>query len=118
MTSPRSRSRRRTGCLFTLTGKGNGATVRIKGGKVRISVRGKVKASAKCSGTVFLTVKKGKTLLSARTAKLSSKCRFSKTLNLSRAKVAKTKKLAVTVRFSGNTVLKAASQNMTVRVPR
>ena len=55
---------------------------------MKIVVKGKIKvpagvnAKAACSGTVFLTIKKGKKLLSARNAKLSKSCSFSKTISL------------------------------------
>jgi photosystem II stability/assembly factor-like uncharacterized protein len=98
--------------------KGSTGTARIVGGKVRIVVRGKLKAASGCSGSVVLTVKKGKTLLTARTARVGTKCTFNKTISLSRKKVGAAKKLAVTVRFGGNTVLKPTSQNVTVRVKR
>ena len=97
---------------------GNTGTAKIVGGKVRIVVRGKLKAASGCSGSVVLTVKKGKTLLTARTARVGSKCTFAKTISLPRKKLGTARKLAVTVRFGGNTVLKPTSQNMTVRVKR
>jgi hypothetical protein len=97
---------------------GNTGSAKVVGGKVRIVVRGQLKAASGCSGSVVLTVKKGKTLLTARTARVGAKCTFAKTISLSRAKVGRAKKLVVTVRFGGNTVLKPTSQNVTVRVKR
>jgi hypothetical protein len=75
-----------------------------------------VNAKAACTGTVLLTIKKGKTLLTARNAKLGKTCSFSKTISLTKSKVGKTKKLAITVRFQGNTLLKPKTQNLTVKV--
>jgi photosystem II stability/assembly factor-like uncharacterized protein len=98
--------------------KGSTGTAKVVGGKVRVVVRGKLKASSGCSGSVVLTVKKGKTLLTARTARVGKKCTFNKTISLSRKKVGTAKKLVITVRFGGNTVLKPTSQNVTVRVKR
>ena len=98
--------------------KGSTGGAKIVGGKVRVVVRGKLKASSGCSGSVVLTVKKGKTLLTARTARVGKKCTFNKTISLSRKKVGAAKKLVITVRFGGNTVLKPTSQNVTVRVKR
>ncbi len=58
----------------------------MSGGKVKIVVKGKIKvpagvnAKAACTGTVLLTIKKGKKLLTARNAKLGKTCTFSKTI--------------------------------------
>jgi hypothetical protein len=75
-----------------------------------------VNAKSACSGTVFLTIKKGKKLLSARNAKLGKSCGFSKTISLSKSKVGSTKKLAITVRFQGNTILKPVTKNLSATV--
>lgn len=109
---------------FTLTGSGNGASARVSGGKVKIKVKGKIKVPAgvnkasACKGTVLLTIKKGKTLLTARNAKLGKTCTFSKTISLSASKVKGARKLAVTVRFQGNSVLKPKTQNLSVKIKR
>jgi len=107
---------------FTLSGKGNGATAKLVGGKVKIIVKGKIKvpagvnAKSACSGTVLLTIKKGKKLLSARNAKLSKSCAFTKTISLSKSKVGSAKKLGITVRFQGNSILKPTTKNLTATV--
>ena len=107
---------------FTLSGKGNGATAKVSKGKVKVVVKGKVKvpagvsASAACSGTVQLTIKKGKTLLTARNATLSKKCAFTKTVSLTKSKVGKAKKLGITVRFQGNSLLKPSTKNLSVKI--
>ena len=85
---------------------------------MKIVVKGKIKvpsgvnAKAACTGTVFLTIKKGKKLLTARNAKLSKTCAFTKTISLSKSKVGSAKKLAITVRFQGNTILKPVTKNL------
>jgi hypothetical protein len=98
--------------------QGAKGTVRVAGGKVKVTVRGKLGAASGCTGSVFLTVKKGKTLLTARSAPLKKQCTFAKTISLSRRKVGKAKKLVVTVRFAGNNVLKPTTRNVTIRMKR
>ena len=64
---------------------------------MKIVVKGKIKvpsgvnAKTACTGTVNMTIKKGKTLLTARNAKLSKKCAFTKTISLSKSKVGSAK---------------------------
>lgn len=109
---------------FTLTGKGNGATAKISGGKVKVVIKGKitvpsgVNAKSACSGTVQMTIKKGKTLLTARNAKLSKTCSFTKTVSLSKSKVGSAKQLAITVRFQGNSILKPVTKNLAATIRR
>ncbi len=109
---------------FTLSGKGNGASAKVSGSKVKITVRGKIKvpagvnAKAACTGTVLLTIKKDRTLLTARNAKLGRTCAFSKTISISRSKVGGAKKLSITVRFQGNSLLKPKTQNLTAKIRR
>ena len=109
---------------FTLTGKGNGATAKLTGGKVKVVIKGKVKvpsgvsAKAACTGTVQMTIKKGKRLLTARNAKLSKTCTFTKTVSLSKSKVGSAKQLAITVRFQGNSILKPVTKNLTAKIKR
>jgi hypothetical protein len=109
---------------FTLTGKGNGATAKISGGKVKIVVKGKIKvpsgvsAKTACTGTVNMTIKKGKTLLTARNAKLSKTCAFTKTISLSKSKVGSAKRLKITVRFQGNSILKPTTKNLSATIKR
>jgi len=114
----------RPAATFSLSGKGNGATARFSGGKVKVVVKGKLKvpsgvnAKAACSGTVFLTIKKGKKLISARTAKLGKTCGFSKTISLSKSKVGSAKRLKITVRFQGNSILKPTTKNLSATIKR
>jgi len=109
---------------FTLTGKGNGATAKVSGGKVKVVVKGKIKvpsgvsAKTACTGTVQMTIKKGKTLLTARNAKLSKTCTFTKTISLAKSKVGTTRSLAITVRFQGNSILKPTTKNLTAKIKR
>jgi hypothetical protein len=108
----------------SLSGKGNGASARIRGSKVKFTIKGAiavpagVNKSAACNGSVLLTIKNGKALISARTAKITKSCTFSKTVNLARKKVGRAKKLAVTMRFQGNTFLRPSTKNLSVKIRR
>lgn len=107
-----------------LTGSGTSTSARIRGRKVRLVIRGRVRlpagtsAAQACSGRVALTIKTGRRLLSARNATLRRDCRFSKTINLSRGKVGSARSLRVTARFQGNGILKPHARTFTVRVRR
>lgn len=109
---------------FTLTGKGNGASAKISGGKVKVVIKGKIKvpsgvsAKSACSGTVQMTIKKGKTLLTARNAKLGKTCSFTKTVSLAKSKVGSATSLKITVRFQGNSILKPVTKNLTAKIKR
>ena len=65
-----------------------------------------------------MTIKKGKTLLTARNAKLSKKCTFTKTISLSKSKVGSAKSLKITVRFQGNSILKPTTKNLSATIKR
>ena len=67
---------------------------------------------------MLFTIKKGKKLLTARNAKLSKKCTFTKTITLAKSKVGSAKKLAITVRFQGNTILKPTTKNLSAKIKR
>ncbi|MDA0179701.1 hypothetical protein OJ997_05305 [Solirubrobacter phytolaccae] len=109
---------------FTLTGAGNGASAKVSGGKVKVVIKGKIKVPAgvstktACTGTVQMTIKKGKKLLTARNAKLSKSCSFTKTVSLSKSKVGSAKQLAITVRFQGNAAIKPVTKNLTAKIKR
>ncbi len=91
---------------------------------MKIVVKGKIKvpsgvnAKTACTGTVNMTIKKGKTLLTARNAKLSKKCAFTKTISLSKSKVGSAKRLKITVRFQGNSILKPTTKNLSATIKR
>ena len=101
-----------------------GATAKIVGKRVRVRARGTVTlpAGASCSGKVKLTVKRPRTTLAKRTAKLtrkSGKCRFGKTIYIKRSKVGlSTTSLRLKVSFRGNAVLKAGSTTKTLVIKR
>lgn len=100
---------------------------RVKGGKIRITLKGSfgmppgITMAQGCTGEVVLTVKKRRTLITARTTKLSrtkTRCSYRKTINIRSAKVGQAKTLRATVRFQGNAFLAAASRTYTVKVKR
>jgi hypothetical protein len=110
---------------LVLSGPGNSATAVIIGDRVRIRMRGTIKPPAgvsvvaACNGKVRLTIKKKrKTLLKTRAAlKLrNGKCRFGKTVFLSRRQAGRGTRLRLKVRFPGNSVLKAGQTTKTLIV--
>ena len=106
------------------TGRGNGATAKIVGNRVRVRARGTVllPAGASCSGKVKLTVKRKRTTLAKRTAKLkrkSGKCRFGKTMYIKRSKVGRTTtRLRLKVAIRGNTALKGTPLTKTLVIKK
>jgi hypothetical protein len=101
-----------------------GGGVRRVRGKYVLKVKGSFKlppgytVAQACNGTIILTVKKGRTLITARTTKLSSTCTYRKTIQISRRKLGRAKKLRLTVRFGGNRFLAATEKTYTVKVKR
>ena len=98
------------------------ATFRRKGARVSIRVRGKIKlpvgtsAAEGCRGNVVLTLRRGKRRVAARTAKLSTRCGYVKTIVVKRRALRRTKTLRLTVRFTGNSSLRGASRTFKKRV--
>jgi len=111
----------------SFTGRGNSLTAKIVGNRVRIRARGTIKLPAgaprsACSGKIKLTVKRKRTTLAKRSAKLkrkNGKCRFGKTIFIRRSKVGRsTTRLRLKVSFRGNAVLKAGSTTKTLVIKR
>ncbi len=108
----------------SFTGPGNQLSAKIVGNRVRVRARGTIKPPAgvsvrtACKGKVKLTVKKQRTTLATRSAKLKltrGKCRFGKTIFIKRSKVGKrTTRLRLKVSFAGNRVLRAGSTTKTL----
>jgi hypothetical protein len=99
-----------------------GGAARKKGRFVTLRVKGKLKipagltAAQACKGQVFIRVLKGKKLLVARVAKVSSKCGYTKTIRIARSKVGKAKKLTLVIGFSGSSSVGASQKKYTVKV--
>jgi hypothetical protein len=98
--------------------------VKKKGGRYVIPIKGgyrlppSVQAKLGCKGDIVFTMKKGKRLVSARTTKLKSTCRYSKSFSVAKSKLGSTKKVGITVRFSGNAFLAPVKRTYQVKVPR
>jgi hypothetical protein len=109
---------------FTLSGRGNGATARVSKSRVKVAVKGRVKlppgvdAATACSGTVKMTVKKGKKVVGTSNVKLTRACEFSKSVNVARRRVGSSRRLNVEMRFPGNAELKPVTQKLSVRIRR
>jgi hypothetical protein len=106
------------------TGRGNRLDAKIVGNRVRVRARGTIKlpAGARCSGKVKLKVKRKRTTLAQRSAKLkrkSGKCRFGKTIFIKRSKVGRsTTRLRLKVSITGNTALKFAPLTKTLVIKK
>jgi hypothetical protein len=109
------------------TGRGNNLSAKIVGNRVRVRARGTIRLPAgaslsACSGKVKLTVKRKRTTLAKRSAKLkrkNGKCRFGKTIFIKRSKVGRsTTRLRLKVSFRGNAVLKAGSTTKTLVIKK
>ena len=100
------------------------ASAKIVGNRVRVRARGTVAlpGGASCRGKVKLTVKRKKTTLATRTAKLkrkSGKCRFGKTISIRRSKVGRTTtRLRLKVEIKGNAKLKPAPLTKTLVIKK
>jgi len=100
------------------------ATIRRSGGKLRITVKGRLRLptgitrQVGCRGNVIATVKKGKRLISARVIKLSRGCSFKRTITLRRSKVGRAKRLGITLRLEGNDIVGTTRKSYKLRVPR
>jgi hypothetical protein len=112
---------------FDFKGRGNSLTAKIIGRRVRVRIRGAVKppkdvsVRSACSGRIKLTLRKKKRKLAASTVKLKlkrGKCRFAKTVFIPRRKVGKATSLRLTVRFTGNSVLRAGLKRYTLLITR
>jgi hypothetical protein len=112
---------------FDFKGKGNSLTAKIVGRRVRVRVRGAIKppkgvgVRSACSGRIKLTLHKKMRKLATRTVKLKlkkGKCRFAATVFIPRKKVGNATSLRLTVRFSGNSVLKAGQRRYTLVITR
>jgi hypothetical protein len=108
----------------SFTGPGNSLGAKIVGNRVRVRARGTVAlpAGARCSGKVKLTVKRKRTTLAKRTAKLKSKsgkCRFGKTIFIKRSKVGRTTtRLRLKVAVTGNAALSFAPVTKTLVIKK
>jgi hypothetical protein len=111
----------------SFTGPGNQLSAKIVGNRVRIRARGTIKLPAgaprsACRGKIKLTVKRKRTTLAKRSAKLkrkNGKCRFGKTMFIKRSKVGRsTTSLRLKVSFGGNAVLKAGSTTKTLVIKK
>jgi hypothetical protein len=111
--------------VFSFKGRGNTLTALIVGRRIKVRIKGSIglpsdaDPTTACTGKVRLKLKKRKRVMLNRTARVHFKkgrCRFKKTAYLKRRKVGKTRRLALKVRFMGNTVLKAGSKKFTLIV--
>jgi hypothetical protein len=94
-----------------------------KGGKFTIPIKGGytlpkgVTATLGCKGEIIFTMKKVKTLISARSTTLNKQCRYAKRFTVAKKKVGSAKKVAITIRFPGNPWLAPVKKTYQVKVP-
>jgi photosystem II stability/assembly factor-like uncharacterized protein len=108
-------------------GPGNKLDAKIVGNRVRVRARGTIKLpagtpSSACKGKIKLTVKRKRTTLAKRSAKLkrkSGKCRFGKTIFIKRSKVGRTTtRLRLKVAVTGNAALSFAPVTKTLVIKK
>ena len=98
--------------------------VKQQGGRYVIPIKGgyrlpkSVAPRLGCTGEIVFTMKKGKRLVSARTTKLNSGCRYAKSFTVAKSKIGTAKTLGITVRFAGNPWLAPVKKTYQVKVPR
>ena len=98
--------------------------VKKKGGRYVIPIKGgyrlpkNVNAKLGCTGDIVFTMKKAKRLVSARSTKLNTACKYNKSFSVAKSKIGSTKKVGITVRFSGNAWLAPVKKNYQVKVPK
>ena len=91
---------------------------------MRITLDGKlgrpagVSAAQGCRGSIVATVRRGRKRIARESLPLSRSCRFHHVGVLSRKKVKQARKLAVTLRFSGNATLAAVTRTYKVKLRR
>ncbi|MEO8686771.1 MAG: hypothetical protein ABI611_00965 [Solirubrobacteraceae bacterium] len=101
-----------------------GKAKRISRGRVRITLDGKlgrpagISAAQGCHGSIVATVRRGARRIARESLRLSRSCRFHRVGVLSRKKVKQARKLRVTLRFTGNAALAAATRAYKVRLRR
>jgi len=94
------------------------------GGKYVIPIKGGYKLPKGvaprlgCTGEVLFTMKKVKTLISARSTKLDAGCRYAKRFRVASGKVGAAKTVAITIRFAGNAWLAPVKRTYQVPVPK
>jgi hypothetical protein len=97
---------------------------KAKGGKYVIPIKGGyrlpkgVMANLGCAGEVLFTMKKAKTLISARSTKLNASCKYAKSFSVASGKVGSAKTVGITIRFPGNAWLAPVKRTYQVKVPR
>jgi hypothetical protein len=95
-----------------------------KGGKFKIPIKGGytlpkgVTAALGCRGEIIFTMKKAKTLISARSTTLNQQCRYAKSFTVAKKKVGSAKTIAITIRFPGNPFLAPVKKTYQVKVPK
>ena len=97
---------------------------RISGGRVRITIDGRlgrpagVSAARGCRGRVVATVRRGTKRIARESLPLGRTCRFHRVGVLSRKQVKRAPRLALTLRFGGNAALASASRRYRLKVRR
>jgi hypothetical protein len=95
---------------------------RVRGGRVRLKIRGRlrlpagVSAARACTGNVIVNVKRGRKRIARRRLELSAACRFAGGLTSARKKVKNAKRLTVALSFPGNEVLGPAKAGYRVKI--
>ena len=105
--------------LFSSSGvanrKGSKFVVKLKG---KIVLPGGVDAAHGCSGTVKVTIRRGKKRIASRSVKLRPNCAYRVKFSVKARKVKRAKRLKARSAFSGNAALAAVTRKASVKVRR
>ena len=92
---------------------------KAKGGKYVIPIKGGyqlpkgVAPKLGCTGEILFTMKKAKTLISARSTKLNAGCKYAKSFSVAKSKIGSAAKtVGITIRFAGNAWLAPVNKDL------
>jgi hypothetical protein len=89
---------------------------RLPDGRVRLTVNGRVVATAACRGSLTVAVKRGARTVATARVKLTRDCRFARAIVLSRARAKRARRLRVALAYGGTDTLAPMRRAYTVKI--